>query len=106
MTSMDDLVTWLRAQLDDDERVIGAACLHIDDCGGSGFASHFDDDRLLAEVEAKRRILDLADPAVMKALGTQDPGFRDGYVAACEDAIKAIAQPYAGRDGFRDEWRP
>lgn len=115
---MDDLIAFLRAQLDEDERVakaldpqrhrdLATEVLSTAKPGAHLHALHvarWDSARVLAEVEAKRRILDLAPGAVMRALATQDPDFRDGYVAAHEDAIKALALPYAGRPGWQEEW--
>lgn len=111
MSAVDELITWLRAQLDDDERVARAAwpdCTPDDPRASDEDIRHiarWDPARVLAEVEAKRRILDLAPAAVMRALGTQDPDFRDGYLDAHEEAVKLLAQPYAGRPGWREEWR-
>lgn len=96
---MDDLVTWLRAQLDEDERVINAACLHIDDCSDSGFTDRFTDDRLLAEVDAERRILD--------RLRDERGFYRDDIASGtAEPVIRLLAVPYADRTGYREEWRP
>lgn len=56
--------------------------------------------RVLAECEAKRRIV--------AALGDWD----DGYVwssstgSRAEDALRALALPYADHPDFREEWRP
>ena len=86
----DDLVVWLREQLDEDERVARVAG------------------------EAKRRILDLAESA------TQRMAMKAGYdtVARLEKALakvtapelervlRLLALPYADRPGFREEWRP
>jgi hypothetical protein len=118
MTGMDELVTWLRAQLDEDERKVAAMQRETRRVQTAPiFQGHppnwlagvdifVSPTRWQAEVEAKRRMLDLADPGVMKALGTQDPDFRDGYVTAHEDVVKLLALPYAGREGYREEWRP
>jgi hypothetical protein len=94
--AVDDLVAFVRQHLDEDERVVNGSCLHIDDCNGSGFGDRFDDDRLLAEVEAKRRILDLCAPEV-------DDGTSGARIARL--TIHMLAQPYAGREGWREEWR-
>jgi hypothetical protein len=91
---MDELVTWLREQIDADERAVEGACVHIDDCNGSGYGDRFDDARVLAEVEAKRRILDL--------WSSVDPGPAGAVLA---EVILHLAQPLASRPGFRDEWR-
>ena len=78
---------------------------HVQSMADAEHIARWDPARVLAEVQAKRAILDLAQPAVMRALATQDPDFRDGYVTACEDAVKLLAQPYAGQPGWREEWQ-
>ena len=129
----DDLSTWLRAQLDEDERVALAAAgcyggdavwrrgtlvdpdygadefLHIHDrtlaAGLPGddedplrvaeldhMARH-DPARVLADVDAKRRILGVIDRMYA------EPGAGDSLV-------RLLALHYAGQPGYRDEWRP
>lgn len=69
--------------------------------------ARWDPARVLAEVEAKRRILDLHEQAV------PDGHDQQGYRFACEHCSQTtpcptlclLAQPYAGRDGWREEWR-
>jgi hypothetical protein len=118
MTS--DLITWLRAQLDDDERVartaldrhpapwVGAFKQVTSEPNGGVIApvastetrqaSHhiarWDPARVLAEVDAKRRVLDLRDSEY------------DEHRAALNGAVRLLALPYADRDGYREEWRP
>lgn len=141
---MNDLITWLRAQLDEDERV---ACAvkpldHTYDMGGTRmeeshsvtrwiphsedgrhsserdpaaaalFARH-DPARVLAEVEAKRRVLDLATLAAQHEV--QDV---DGPISRLEKAlarvtapelekvVRLLAVPYADRPGYLEEWHP
>lgn len=136
----DDLVTWLRAQLDNDEahaqkdlyllnnaKSGGQWRAHL----GTNVASevrtidgelvaktqHQDDAMViarlvnkgraraierLAEVEAKRRLLDqfaLRRQAVLGIDGCQTGGVWD-------DLLRLLALPYAERDGWREEWRP
>lgn len=95
---MDDLVSWLRAQIDADAQILSAACLHIDDCNDSGFTARFDDEHLLAEIEAKRRILDEAE--------SYSPELEHGDNGewAFETVVRLLAQPYADRPGWRAEW--
>jgi Family of unknown function (DUF6221) len=141
VSGMNDLITWLRAQLDDDERVARAASMapwlrdeanaSIRHSGPSaskssesfgmyviasvgahdiGRPSHedaehiarWDPARVLAEIDAKRRILDMwAD-----AQDAEFPNFEGGYAAALDDVVSRLALPYADRPGFRAEWRP
>lgn len=120
----DDLTTWLRAQLDDDERVaLGVDGLSDDTIGdialmaGSGaveFLRHFHLDRVLAEVDAKRRILEEhpTTPAYYALLEhcarCVDPeaGGPDPDAEYPCKTVRLLALPYADRPGYRDEWRP
>ena len=107
MRTVDDLVTWLRAQLDtteastrkllywaqqtiltlQDPKLLGK---HI-----PGWHDWPDVERMcqerLADVDAKRRILDdCEDRASVQALRL----------------ARLVALPFAARPGYRDEWRP
>lgn len=98
---MDDLVTWLRSRLDEDERVAQAAegsCWHVEYCddGMAGFHDHHDPARVLAEVKAKRAIVDWIDGELADDAAQQMP-----WELACH-----LAAVYADREGYRDEWRP
>lgn len=140
----DDLVTWLRTQLDDDAAVANSATSgpwnnddrlardavfapaidgFIVDCdyGRMGpFAIHnathiarWDPARVLAEVEAKRKILDLHAHYPVSF----GEGFGCGICAwdgrlgelANEQwcaTVRLLALPFASRPGYREEWRP
>lgn len=118
MTAVDELIAFVRQQLDEDEGLARTAFAehndavdewhepwsgtveigpHEDDlnCNDSGVSRHivnWDPARVLAEVEAKRRILDMyADYTAERR-----------HLAP---VIWALAQPYAGREGWREEWR-
>lgn len=117
---MDDLLSWLRVQLDADERIAqGAKALrwdHPDDAPwrraqimvdrklpdrtAPMIATFADPDRALAEVDAKRRILEAEQDRVMDK-GPLPERMRDMIET---DVIRLLAQPYAGRDGWREEW--
>lgn len=64
-------------------------------------------DQALAEVEAKRRILDDLDEALANS-----SDWRMEIRMAIPEAILArrvsrlLALPYADREGYREEWRP
>lgn len=124
---MDDLLAFLRAQLDEDERVARAATvgpwewgpsptakltwgvsgsdvpfggwiLRVNDagCPSTHDAQHianWDPARVLAEVEAKRQLLSWAMTWLERDCAPWNA-----------DAIRLLAQPYAGRDGWREEW--
>lgn len=102
---MNDLVTWLRAQLDDDERVAEQASSwtwqpelageHV----STAHIARWNPARVLADVDAKRCIL---------ALGGDFDVYSEPYTAqpVWERAVRLLALPYADRPGFREEWRP
>lgn len=134
----DDLTMWLRARLDEDERVAKACPVHtwmadsawlvdmLDPLPSQRrerppgwtpmittediqhIATH-DPARVLREVEAKRHRLNRHRPI-------KDPLDSDGYLAGdvCEHCAEPWPCPdlrddlgvYAGRDGFRTEWKP
>jgi hypothetical protein len=138
---MTDLVTWLRAQLDDDERVARAAADYGDAwrAGDPGvypsnesqhpgpivggvwgdledqYAEHiarWDPARVLAEVAAKRVILEKVVPEA-DGLDVQVEGeFGVGVRDEAEDPylgdtlVRLLAVPYANRPGYLAEWAP
>jgi hypothetical protein len=134
---MDDLITWLRTQLDDDERVAREATQgkwRWADPGGpvkmalvagtwpieqmvvpsrtpDVYPSHHDAEhiarwdpaRVLAEVDAKRRIMAHIG---MVALSPWQIKLPEGYLEDLDRILRFLALPYADREGYRDEWRP
>lgn len=136
MSTVDALVTFLRAQLAEDEHrargalpapwqsgddddpdgvhygefgwhVYGAGVEAEDSEAGKATAQHiarWDPDRVLAEVEAKRRIVDSLEA------GARDPArLIDAALhlqtGVLRNVVLTLAQPYAGRPGFDPEWR-
>jgi hypothetical protein len=115
---MEDLIDWFKAALDDDERV-------AQDAGETGPAGSelfvVDDDyrhntvaipvsRVLAEVAAKRRILerhapDKERPSPLGTLCRYCSPWDAQVPWPCPDLLD-LALPYADRAGFREEWRP
>lgn len=97
-----DLTAWLREQLDADARVAQAAYDEASDyeVAGSDLAElHFlnwKPDRVLADVAAKRRLLD--------DLAGDDASW--GAQAQSERRIRVIAEAYADRPGYQEDWRP
>ena len=66
--------------------------------------------RALAEVDAKRRILDAWEHA-LKYDGVVKFGGWESCIDMCPEAVldnvvKLLAAPFAGRPGFREEWKP
>jgi hypothetical protein len=124
---IDDLVTWLRAQLDEDEQIAREAADEGDGQwrlatyqDGTTTAWHgevevmtsldgtdavhirnWDPARVLAEVDAKRRILDEHLP------GTDPCDAHDASLRTIEcNTLRFLALPYADRPGYRPEWAP
>lgn len=141
---MSDLVTWLRAQLDEDEAHAMKDLHVLDKASNAGdWQAHYghnlpyslimadgqeiarmvapvgrhDPDAMavarmvrlargraktmLAEVEAKRRILD--DHAAIPGDGIN---YTQAEQARAEDLIRLLALPYADWDGYDESWRP
>lgn len=111
---MNELTTWLRVQLDEDERIARAAhpklgfVLGFVEIGSpeidadEAHIANWDAERVLAEIAAKRAILDAYERADAAA---EFPNREGGIAEGLEDAVRLLAQPYAGRDGWREEWR-
>jgi hypothetical protein len=142
MSGVDDLVTWLRAQLDEDEQVaracaeVYAAPWDMSDRGHTAqvkadepdfrlvaeleqdpaidgwlgerleHIARWDPARVLAEVDAKRRILDEHDPSqTTKTCCPTCQDYDESIPAPCL-TVRLLALPCANRPGYRDEWRP
>lgn len=116
MTGVDDLIVWLHVQLDDDERVAREADGFYDDrdlsaelveegfdqCVGD-LAARWDPARVLADIAAKRRILEAYESVaqyVEMPAHIQPPEELDAW----RQAVRLLAQPYSGRPGWRQEW--
>jgi len=117
-----DLVEFLRQRLDEDERT--ARIVNADptsdcwfDCAGDGHGDHhlrWNPARVLAEVDAKRRILDEHAPF------SQPQKMAWGEIIACStcgsvddsptewpcSTVRLMALPYADHPDYREEWRP
>lgn len=103
---MDDLITWLRAQLDDDERVArqmlaepGGVYLEAQtpDVNVATVVAHLDrwtPKRVLAEVDAKRQRIDWIEGELAD----------DSMNETARWLARLEALPYAGRPGYREEW--
>jgi hypothetical protein len=125
---MDDLIAWLRACLDDDERVArqvmaepGGFYLEAetDDTNVMTIGAHvyrWTPKRVLDEMDAKRRILDLHEHVPAAPWGRTDVteigcticAYRQDDVIGkgwCQ-TVRLLALPYADREGYRDEWKP
>jgi hypothetical protein len=126
---MIDLTTWLLTQIDADERVADRALDVSTDLGHQASWSSFSagdvadeaithveawsPDRVLAECEAKRRIVDLHPVVGDDVCDTCVVGMR-GYPAYPNSkperwpcgTLRALALGYADRPGYQQDWRP
>jgi hypothetical protein len=93
---MDDLVTWLRAQLDEDERELDGS--RWDDSNWA-LPGWLDRPRLKAEFDAKRALI---EETIRPFLGIGETTMsRVAWVS-----LRLLALPYADQPGYREEWRP
>jgi hypothetical protein len=115
---VDDLVKWLRAQLDEDERIAKAARSEPWNFYPDG---HYDavreflnrwnpvkPDMVLREIEAKLLILDrYADCCARFDDSDYSTVVAAEQMREYEDfVLPLLALPYADRPGYREEWRP
>ena len=119
---MDELIAFVRRCLDDDERDAKAQQdfeawvesqrdpTHVDAIvipPLSQLGSPGDPARVLAEVNAKRRILDRIE-SLLRTPGLPDSAAATRWGILMNEyelrILPALAQPYAGRDGWRPEW--
>lgn len=109
--SPNDLIAWLRAVLDEDERVAHTMAEPMDELARNGiesvsypavldFLDHFTAGRMLVEVESKRGLLVHIHNELVDDLTTWERGSVPG------EMLRLLAAPYADRPGYRDEWRP
>lgn len=115
---MDELITWLRAQLDEDKGKVAAMEREAKRVQTAPiFQGHppnwlagvdifVSPKRWHDEIEAKRRILGRYEDALARQ---HDPEYSQIAARAQVEeyegwVIPALAQPYAGRPGWREEW--
>lgn len=104
------MVVWLRQQIAEDRRVAEEAqggCFHLDNCTGLGgdFYEVWDSRRVLDECDAKESILAWYESAY-DDIGGIDYGYQGGSTSNnLPELLIALALPYAGRPGYREEWR-
>lgn len=126
----DDLIAFLRARLDEDERLARAAADEVEVVGGSwdgaahimlarasydDTADHFarhDPARVLAEVDAKRQIVDTRS-AIRERLSYWQSQEHETFEAMAradlhrlDDVLSILATAYADHPDYREEWRP
>lgn len=128
---MDDLVAFLNARYDDDEAYarnafgdhndagpvwhepssglldVGDELIVTNDSQVSRFMERFDPARVLAEVEANRRIVALhgAEPHECVEYDTNPDWRATCYERDCP-TLKLLVLPFAGHPDYRQEWKP
>jgi hypothetical protein len=111
MSAMDDpadLVAWLRAQLDDDERNTRALWNH-DGAGTRTFrGTPFDHARVLRAIAAKQAVLDHYE-RIQRYVDGLEPPADEAYTlaeGAVSRSVQYLATEYADHPGYRESWRP
>ena len=142
---MEDLVQWLSEQLDYDETIARRAAnrekggarwafadMQVRAGDGAPVARHtwveegehiaeHDPERVLREIDAKRKLLILHRP-VRRADFTESDGSPAGPLVVCHECdanttdadwpdmpcwtLRFLAAPYADRAGYKENWRP
>lgn len=127
---MDELVKWLTAQLDADEPAARHAYgsnwdtdhgdeagiewvitedMHLceGDAASMQHIARHDPAAVLADIASKRGII-ASCTAVLAELNDERRSDRDYYGAGdlADKTLRLLALRYAGRDGYREEWRP
>jgi hypothetical protein len=125
VVAVDDLIAFLCARLDEDEALAqaviqavgpersgepftdGSGIAEVDSYPSYPYGQHAEElafmagpghpARVLAEAEAKRRMVD----ECVSTLGDND----DGYWPA-KQTLRLLALPYADHPDYREEWRP
>jgi hypothetical protein len=77
----------------------------LDDALRQHIARH-DPARVLRDVEAKRRAVDLCVEWINRPVGQIDRVADDAFVEAGESLLRLLALPYADHKDYRKEWRP
>lgn len=126
---MDDLVPWLHAQLDEDERIARAAAgeygatwavdermesVHsdtgadvIDEPNSPAFFIAANDPAgVQRDIDAKREVLAWYERAWENRSAHPDDLASASAVLALLGAVERLALGYADRPGYREDWRP
>lgn len=121
---MDDLLQFLRDQLDQDERTARAATPGpwavegasvyvghptneiVDYSESAEHIARHDPARVLAEVDAKRRVLDRYENQAALAASHVGGILTKHLVEELRAVVQLLALPYASRPGYPEKWRP
>jgi len=107
---MTTLAEFLLARIWDDQTIAESARVHVDDLDGwpAVTAAHVlrhDPARVLAECEAKRRIVERYRRHE-RDVTPHGVALDDSARFALEDTVRDLAQTYADHPAYRQEWRP
>jgi hypothetical protein len=101
-----DIVEFLRARLDEDE---AAAAEPLDDwpsgLAATQLANRFDPARVLREVEAKRRIVEIHTDSHECTSAEDNCVWISGEGDHCE-TLRLLALPYCDHSDYQPEWKP
>jgi len=102
-----DLVAFLRARLDEDERHVDAMddfwLDTNDEFTGDAVRRFTDEKRVLADIDAKRRILEQCEHTL--SYRPPVPRGKAGEWALASATVMLLALPFADHPDYRDEWR-
>lgn len=96
-----DIVEFLRARLDEDER---EAKVCLDRWATEGHGTRRRWDRQLREVEAKRRVLYTCDTATRMWLHARTEEYADGVADPGDTILRALAAVYADHPDYDPAW--
>lgn len=101
VSAVDDLIAFLRARLAEDEQLVLAldetAYNGVESTAGADARAHLE--RAAAEVEAKRKLIELY-------LMTYETSTLDSDAwTVMKDAMRTLALPHAEHPDYRPEWR-
>jgi hypothetical protein len=99
---MRELVVQTRPKAFRPHRVVGGLDPLLDGAVAAHIARH-DPDRVLREVEAKRKLIDAIVAAEAARLG---PYPMELNIRLATDLLSLLALPYADHPSFKEEWRP
>lgn len=111
-----ELIAFLRARLDEDQQHVEAMddfwIDTTDEFTGDAARRFTDEKRVLADIDARRRIVDMFEQyehATTRSGDTTTPGLPSwlgGGQAALDRTLRLLALPYADHSDYRAEWRP
>lgn len=114
---MQELIVWLRAWFDEDERILRASIAErhwglYPDGHGDGTLAWLDawrEERCLAEVAAKRKIVDYAESWAQTLHQTPSGHTAESATAfrmALTTTLRYLAMAGSDRAGYQEGWRP